>query len=894
MDFIPDSNAWRDTGTQGPDFAPKPALSLELWCKPRAGALSGLAWHDIARKGTYYGLTIEYQAGNYVFAGQAADVTNSGVIRYVYSPSPVVADTTYHLVFTLDTTNLRLYVDGTLVATQALVGNFDVSPSIDNFALGQYFLPANGFDGLIDEVALYDYALTSTQVQAHHAAGTGASGVAETGVYADSRTATVTASGSGTESYSTPVTYTDAASGTLTASGSGVEARVYADDATYYDNVLDVDSPTSHWKLGDPSTAVDRKGVLNLPAVSGPITSVSGLLTNNSADPGNTFAGATQRFGLPDVTGRGLPYETATWTIEAWIKPAAIGTQQYALRRDRQAILMSSGGVLRFQFADGAGGVQILPLADAVVGTIYHIVATYDGTNVIAYVNGVEYTRLASATVLAAPDTPPTLGADRLGGLPFTGTVDEAAWYPTALTAARVLAHYQAGTVPAGVTASGAGTVTVSGTGTESYVSGATYTDAGTATVTASGTGTESATYADASTATATVTGTGTESAASADTGSGTVTASGTGAETATYVDNGSGTLTSSGTGTEQRVYPDSGTVTGTASGTGTESYVYSDSGTATLAASGSGTDAPTGTDASTATVTASGSVSETYASTDSRTATATASGTGADAADHSASGTATVTASGTGVESYAYPDARTATATTSGSGAEVYAFSDSASGSVSISGSGAEVYAFGDSQTSTTTVSGSGTESYASSDAANGVITVGGYGVEGGAILYVDSASGTVTVSGTSTESATYSDAASGTATASGTAAESAALSYSDATSGTYTVAGTATESATGNDAADGTVAVTGYGVEGAALFYNDTASGTVTVTGYGIESAALSYSDAASGTATISGAANESATGNDARVALTLVSGTSVESHLVSGRARMLALVI
>jgi hypothetical protein len=87
MDFIPDSNAWRDSGSQGPDFSPTTAMSLELWCKPRAGALSGLVQHDLARKAGYYGLIIEYQAGNYVFAGLAADGTNS-VTRWVYSPSP--------------------------------------------------------------------------------------------------------------------------------------------------------------------------------------------------------------------------------------------------------------------------------------------------------------------------------------------------------------------------------------------------------------------------------------------------------------------------------------------------------------------------------------------------------------------------------------------------------------------------------------------------------------------------------------------------------------------------------------------------------------------------------------------------------------------------------------
>jgi len=170
MDFIPNSNIWQDQNSLSADFAPATAFSLEAWCKPRAGALSGGVQHDIARKATYYGLTIEYVGGNYVFAALATDGLNS-VIRYAYSPSAIVADTTYHVVATFDATNLRLYVDGVLVATQPIVGIFTPGSGVGNFAVSEYSFPVNAYDGIIDEIALYNYALTSTQVQTHHDAG---------------------------------------------------------------------------------------------------------------------------------------------------------------------------------------------------------------------------------------------------------------------------------------------------------------------------------------------------------------------------------------------------------------------------------------------------------------------------------------------------------------------------------------------------------------------------------------------------------------------------------------------------------------------------------------------------------------------------------------------------
>lgn len=171
IDLVPNSNIWQDQNLLSADFAPATAFSLEAWCKPRAGALSGGVQHDIARKATYYGLTIEYVGGNYVFAGLASDGLNSA-IRYVYSPSAIVADTTYHVVVTFDATSLRLYVDGALVATQPIIGIFTPGSGVGNFAICQYSFPANAYDGILDEIALYNYALTSTQVQTHHDVGT--------------------------------------------------------------------------------------------------------------------------------------------------------------------------------------------------------------------------------------------------------------------------------------------------------------------------------------------------------------------------------------------------------------------------------------------------------------------------------------------------------------------------------------------------------------------------------------------------------------------------------------------------------------------------------------------------------------------------------------------------
>src|SRR6185436_11043782 len=89
----------------------------------------------------------------------------------------------------------------------------------------------------------------------------------------------------------------------------------------------------------------------------------------------------------------------------------------------------------------------------------YHVVGTFDGTNLKIYVNG----NLGQSTPIAGTarantnsTIPLGLGARSDGASGFfeyAGDLDECAMYTTALSASQVLAHYQAGTNPAPATA---------------------------------------------------------------------------------------------------------------------------------------------------------------------------------------------------------------------------------------------------------------------------------------------------------------------------------------------------------------------------------------------------------------------------------------------------------
>jgi hypothetical protein len=87
----------------------------------------------------------------------------------VFSSAQFTANTTYHVVGTFDGTNARLYVNASLAggptaATVSLATNF-ASIGSDGSS------PVEFYPGTIDEVAVYNYALSSTQISDHYTVG---------------------------------------------------------------------------------------------------------------------------------------------------------------------------------------------------------------------------------------------------------------------------------------------------------------------------------------------------------------------------------------------------------------------------------------------------------------------------------------------------------------------------------------------------------------------------------------------------------------------------------------------------------------------------------------------------------------------------------------------------
>jgi hypothetical protein len=156
------------------DFVGRVPFSIELWVKPRVidEKFRGLFTKE-TNEGGRQGYLLVLNQG----VGLTFDRARGGVVAQV-ATKPISATAWSHVVVTFDGMNLRLYVNGQAAAGPTPAGLELPDTSVaavagarvgGNTPIGQ----AAHFDGDLDEVAVYDLALSADRVAAHHQAGRG-------------------------------------------------------------------------------------------------------------------------------------------------------------------------------------------------------------------------------------------------------------------------------------------------------------------------------------------------------------------------------------------------------------------------------------------------------------------------------------------------------------------------------------------------------------------------------------------------------------------------------------------------------------------------------------------------------------------------------------------------
>ena len=225
-------------------------------------------------------------------------------------------------------------------------------------------------------------------------------------------------------------------------------------DSLYYPDVVQADAPIRYYRFDEAAgtTAYDAMGSGYNGTLHGGVTlGATGALTGDS-DKAYTFAAASSQY--VDAATTGLPSGNAAFSLECWFKVAGapvsgvFNLMQFGATGANNSFVVYMDTSARILVAPLSGGGSVLSAA-VTTGAYHHLVTTWDGTTLRLYIDGVANGTPATPGAMALGTSFFYVGVENTGSLTnyYSGQIDEVAFYSTALSAARVNAHYTAGTV---------------------------------------------------------------------------------------------------------------------------------------------------------------------------------------------------------------------------------------------------------------------------------------------------------------------------------------------------------------------------------------------------------------------------------------------------------------
>ncbi len=186
---------------------------------------------------------------------------------------------------------------------------------------------------------------------------------------------------------------------------------------------------------GTGSSVADSSGSGNVGSVANPTWSSSGK-----------FGGALSFNGLDtlvNVPDSALLDLTTGMTLEAWINPSSVtsawrdviykGADVYYLEATSSNNGNPAGGA-----TVGASTVEAYGTAALTTGVWSHLALTFDGSNMVLYVNGVQISSQSGVGTIPTSASDLQIGGDTVHGRAFEGLIDEVRVYNRALSAAEI------------------------------------------------------------------------------------------------------------------------------------------------------------------------------------------------------------------------------------------------------------------------------------------------------------------------------------------------------------------------------------------------------------------------------------------------------------------------
>ena len=241
-----------------------------------------------------------------------------------------------------------------------------------------------------------------------------------------------------------------------------------------YGPTVEADSPYGWWRLADDlpraTVVADASGNGRTGTWKGTPTGIESLVTDGPGGVSLDGTGDNQEGSADGAVITSAVQFAAPVSIECWVKTGKYGTNNSFICGQTHAV--GEGGSIDFglvmnndtgvpSFLGVVGGLNIACVGTTVLRDtgIHHLVGTIDSSRVgRLYVDGtLQATHNPGATSTAIDAS----GSVRIGKSPvrteagsgwgyksFKGDICEVAVYSSALSAARVLAHYQAGAAP--------------------------------------------------------------------------------------------------------------------------------------------------------------------------------------------------------------------------------------------------------------------------------------------------------------------------------------------------------------------------------------------------------------------------------------------------------------
>lgn len=202
------------------------------------------------------------------------------------------------------------------------------------------------------------------------------------------------------------------------------------------------DSPKGYWPLNEASgtTASDYSGLAHHGTyVNSPSLNAPGLVRSSGSGAADFESSSSHHMTVPDHADLD-PGDT--FTLECVYKPEAFGANQTLFDKGVGGYNLTVTTTRFVQLQKRGTGVIVNSTIQLTAGETYHIVVTKSGSTVVMWINGVDRTGTISNQTIVATATALHIGRASGSSNYLDGVLQDVALYSTALSAARVAAHY--------------------------------------------------------------------------------------------------------------------------------------------------------------------------------------------------------------------------------------------------------------------------------------------------------------------------------------------------------------------------------------------------------------------------------------------------------------------